>query len=244
MTAMVQGGLAAALLGLVFGSLATALSHRLPLGLPVAADRSRCPHCDTVLGVRDLLPVLSWLLSRGRCRHCGQPVSWRYPAIELLTAALFVAAWATADGDVAAAALLALTAFALVVITVADLEAGIIPDAMVAVMIPLAIGWRWWTGGDWLDACLGSVLGVVITYGTRWAFLRWRGKDGLGLGDVKFMAVAGFYVGLTGLGWYLVLTGLIGLPFGLAWRRTGRGEAFPLGPALCAALLAGLMWLG
>lgn len=239
------------LFGLAFGSLATALSHRLPQGLPIANDRSRCPKCDKVLGPLDLFPVLSWLVFRGRCRHCGQAISWRYPAIELVVAALFAAAWWHFGGETVPAAILALTAFGLTVITVADLEAGIIPDAILLFLAPLAVVWRWMDdGGWWWDAAAGALAGAGVSFGLRWAFRRWRGRDGLGLGDVKFLGMAGLFVGLRDLGAYLLLSGALGLVLGLAWRLAGRGPVFPFGPALCAALLLGLfhpeifLWLG
>jgi len=230
------------LFGLVFGSLATALSHRLPQGLPIGKDRSRCPKCDAVLGVADLVPVFSWLTAGRRCRHCGQAISWRYPLIEMVTALLFAAAWWRADGDLLASVLLALTAFGLMVISVADLEAGIIPDAMLLFLIPVAVLWRWQSDGDWPDAAAGAVVGIAVSFGVRWGFRRWRGKDGLGLGDVKFLGLAGLYLGVSGLGGFLLLAGLLGLALGTAWRLAGRGPVFPFGPALCASLLIGLYY--
>jgi len=234
-------GTLAAFLGLLFGSLASALSYRLPRALPVFADRSRCTACGAALRPWDLVPLLSWALSRGRCRHCGAPVSWRYPTIELVTALLFAAAWFIGEGSLPLTAILAAAGFALVVIVVADLEEQIIPDAMVLVLLAAGLGWRWLAGG-WTDALLGAAAGLLLSLGLRWVFLRWRGVDALGLGDVKFLGVAGIYLGVTDLAHYLVLAGLCGIVFGLAWRRVGRGEAFPFGPALCAALAVEL-WI-
>lgn len=232
------GAILYAVLGLVAGSFATAASHRLPLDRPIAFDRSRCPACGHALGAADLVPVLSWLWSRGRCRYCGAEISGRYPAIELITAALFVAAWRLAGGDTLRAALLALTGLGLVVIAVADLESGIIPDRVQLAMVPLAVAWRWHLDGDWVDAASGACLGGALMYGLRAAFKALRGIDALGLGDVKFVALAGFYVGLGGIAPFLLLGGVVGIVFGLAWRWTGRSAVFPFGPALCVALAA------
>ncbi|MDR3440067.1 prepilin peptidase [Telmatospirillum sp.] len=229
--------LALTLVGLLFGSLAGGLSYRLPRGLPIGSDRSRCPSCRATLGPVDLIPVLSWLMLRGRCRHCGKPVSWRYPVIELVTAALFLWSGWLSGADLPMAVMLSLTAFGLVVIAVVDLEAGIIPDGMLLFLIPLAVLWRRYGDGEWLDASLGALLAGSISYGVRWGFLRWRRRDGLGLGDVKFLCVAGFYVGLSGLGGYLVASALLGICLGFGWRLGGRGPVFPFGPALCAGLL-------
>jgi leader peptidase (prepilin peptidase)/N-methyltransferase len=236
--------LVSVLLGLVFGSLASALSYRLPRGLPVGADRSRCPTCRTALTPRDLVPLLSWTISRGKCRHCGTSVSWRYPAIEIVTALVFVGAWMASGGDVARAALLALTGFALVVIAVSDFEQRIIPDAMLLFLLPVALAWRSVTGGDWIDCGSGALFGVAVSLALRWAFRRWRGRDALGLGDVKFLGLAGVYLGLLEYGRFLVIAGCGGVILGLAWHALGRGRVFPFGPALCMALAAGLLVAG
>jgi leader peptidase (prepilin peptidase)/N-methyltransferase len=237
-----MSGLLFALLGLVFGSFATAVSHRLPRGLDIGMDRSRCPVCDHVLGAAELVPVLSWALARGRCRHCGAAVSWRYPLTELASMALFLLAWMQGNGDLVLSALLALTGLGLLIVTVVDLEEGIIPDAVLLTLLPVALATVWRQGGDWFDAGAGAVAGIALTWGLRAGYKAWRGIDGLGLGDVKFLGLAGLYLGLSGLGLFLLETGLIGIPLGLAWRTAGRGPAFPLGPALCAALLLGLFF--
>jgi prepilin signal peptidase PulO-like enzyme (type II secretory pathway) len=230
------GGILFAVLGLVAGSFATAASYRLANDQPLAVDRSRCPQCNHVLGPVDLVPVFSWLARRGKCRYCRAPISARYPAIELITTALFVLSWHLGGADSLRAAILAVTFLGLMVITVADLEARIIPDKALLAMIPLAILWRWHLGLNWIDGIAGVVLGGAVMYGVRAGFKALRGVDALGLGDVKFIALAGLYVGATGLAPLLVLGGLIGIAFGLAWRLSGRGTYFPFGPALCAGL--------
>ena len=230
------GGLVYAVLGLVAGSFASAASHRLPRGLPIGADRSRCPSCDHTLQAIDLVPVASWLALRGRCRYCGTAISPRYPIIESLTAAIFVGAWWIAGDDNLAAALLALTGLGLVIIAVADLENRIIPDFVLLALLPVAIAWRWHSGGDWVDGIAGAILGAGLLYGLRAAFKALRGIDALGLGDVKFLAIAGLYIGLIGLAPFLLIAGVIGIVLGLGWRRAGLGAVFPFGPALCLAL--------
>lgn len=241
---MILSVVAFALVGLLFGSLATALSYRLPLGLPIGMARSHCPKCGTVLGPLDLLPILSWLVAGGRCRHCGQTISWRYPGIELAMTALFAAACWQGEGDLLSSLLLSLTVFGLLVIAIADWEAGIIPDAMLLFLVPVALVWRWYVDADWFDAVCGACVAMMVSYTLRWGFRRWRGKDGLGLGDVKFLGLAGFYLGLSDLGVYLLLSGALGIALGVGWRRAGRGPAFPFGPALCASLLVGLFFPG
>ena len=237
------GGGTALLFGLVFGSFVTAASYRLPRGVSVVSGRSACPACGHGLTARDLVPLVSWLAARGRCRHCGAPVSWRYPLIELATGALFVLAWARADDPLQAVVLAGLVV-GLMIMTVADLECGIIPDAVHVGLAPLALAWHWL--GDWapMDMAGGAVLGAGLGLGLRLGFRRIRGYDGLGLGDVKFLAVAGLWLGLGGLAPFLVLAGAAGLGLGLGWRLSGRGRVFPFGPALALALLAGVLFPG
>jgi len=235
-------GLLAVLLGLVFGSFATAASYRLPRLLPLASARSICPGCGRILGGWDLIPLLSWLRNGGRCRHCGQPVSWRYPAIEATTAALFVVIWWRAGVDLGQLALLWLTATGLVVITVADFEAGIIPDAVLLVLAPVALGLRWLTGQDVVEALATAVVAMALAFALRNGFRRLRGYDGLGMGDVKFLGVAGLYLGALHMAGFIILAGLLGVVLGLGWRLSGRGATFPFGPALTLSLLLGILF--
>ncbi|OIQ76285.1 type 4 prepilin-like protein leader peptide-processing enzyme [mine drainage metagenome] len=230
------GYVLAALLGLIFGSFSTAASYRLPRGLPLGAARSACGACQHPLTAPDLIPVLSWCLSKGRCRHCGQRVSWRYPAIEIATALLFALCWHQSHGAAISAALLALMGTALIVITVADLECRIIPDAATLCLALCAALWRWQQALPLLDGLLTGVAAMALAMALRWLFARLRGVNALGLGDVKFLGAAGLALGSGQIAPFLILSGLLGVAFGLVWRLAGRGSVFPFGPALAAAL--------
>lgn len=232
----------AAGLGLILGSFVSALTWRLPRGLSVARGRSTCPSCDHPLTARDLVPLLSWLAARGRCRHCGATVSARYPLIEAACALLFllVAARAPALGWTlpALAAGLALMG-TLLALAVVDLEHGLLLDGLnVAAAVP-ALALRWLDGGaEGLGlALVGALIGGGGAWLLRTGFRLTTGRDGLGLGDVKFLAVAGLLV--VPLDWpvFLFLAGLAGVVLGLAWRAAGRGPVFPFGPALILALV-------
>lgn len=234
-------------LGLVFGSFLSALTWRLPRGDSVARGRSACPTCGHALTARDLVPVLSWLLARGRCRHCAAPVPARYPLIELTAAALLaVIAWRAGALDwppaaLAAAALLALVLLALAVV---DLEHGLLPDVLTLAAAAPALALRLILDGP--QGLLLGGLGALVGGGGAWllrvAFRRFTGRDGLGLGDVKFLALAGLLLPPTGWPVYLFLAGCLGVGLGLVWRATGRGATFPFGPALILALLAVVLW--
>lgn len=226
--------------GLIFGSFASAMSWRIPRGQALVNDRSRCPACGHVLGPPDLVPLLSWLVLRGRCRHCRAAISWRYPLIELITALLFTAVWALGL-PLAQTLLLDALALGVVILTVTDLEDYMIPDVVLLALLPVAVAWRWLGDGDWLDAGLGcaaaGLLGALLHYGSAWL----RGEPGLGFGDVKLLALAGILLGLSGLTSFLLIAGMAGVALGLLWRLAGLGPVFPFGPALAGAMLAQVM---
>ena len=230
----------AALLGLIFGSFVTLASHRLPRGEPILTGRSRCPSCRAALGPRDLVPLLSWLALRRRCRQCGAAVSPRYALIEVLLAGLFAALYLH-SGATLTGLLLAGLAVGLVTLSVTDLEAGIIPDKVLLALAPLGLAYQYVTGDVTLGLAGGALAGGVA-YAIRYAFKRLRGRDALGLGDVKYFAVAGLWLGPFGLPAFMVVSGVAGIAFALLWRRFGGGREFPFGPALALGLLLCLLF--
>jgi len=233
--------LAAAVVGLALGSWASLLIHRLPAGAATVLARSRCPRCGTALGPRDLVPLVSRFAARGRCRHCGGRIPWRYPATEGAGAGLTAAAWLAAPGPLPAA-LLALLGIVLLTAAVIDLEHYRLPDALTAAAAGLAVAWHATAGAAAWPALATGALGAALAGGlallVRAAFARLTGADALGLGDVKLMAAAGLWLGPAGVPALLVLGGGLGLVTGALWRRAGRGPAFPFGPALAAAFFA------
>lgn len=219
------------ILGLALGSFATALAARTEKGRgwSVLTGRSACPACGTTLRARDLAPLASWLLARGRCRHCGARVSAAYPATELACGAGACAIYALHGPSLEAAFLMAalplLAALALV-----DLRAYLLPDALT---LPLGLlGIAHSPDAEHLAA---AALYAALPWAVGWAMSRVLKRDALGLGDVKFCAAAGAWLGLSTLPAFFVGAGVAGLALGLAWRAAGRGEAFPFGPALIAA---------
>lgn len=227
-------GVLITLLGLVFGSFATMLTHRLPRGESFREQRSRCSSCGAPLSVRDLVPVLSWLSSRGHCRHCGAAIGLRYIAIEITTAIAFLAAWLD-YGLVPAFPMLAALGLILIMMAVIDLEHGYLPDPLQIAAVVLAPGW-WVALGDPIGAGAMGLAAALVLGGAgmalRWVYRRFRAREGLGLGDVKLMAVAGLWIGLPLIPAFLVLGGLAGIVLALLWRGAGRGRVFPFGPAL------------
>ncbi len=223
-----------ALLGLVFGSFATLVSYRLVAGGSIIAGRSRCPHCKTVLGVRDLVPLCSWMTSKGRCRHCQARIHWRYPLIECTTACLFILVfWQT--GFSLPALVLALFAVCLVVMITVDMEHRIIPDEVQVVMAVLGVCFHLALATSLLTLLIGMLsglfLGTALQKGYKWV----RGQEGMGTGDVKFFTVAGIWLGAAGLVPLMLLSGILGVFTALLWRRIHDDPRFPFGPALGVA---------
>lgn len=244
-------------LGLCLGSFATALAWRLPRGVSMTAKaRSSCTVCGHDLSALDLVPLFSWVFLRGRCRHCRAPVSWRYPLIELATLVL-CAAFHYRFGF----SLETLCAFAMAPALVAmvdiDFRYKILPDVLNATVFAaglLAIALSAVHAFDapaHVLAMMGqATLGVIIygggSWALRWLFMVWKKREALGLGDVKFFAASGVWLGssIDALAGYLLLSGVCGVLAALVWRRATGEVEFPFGPALIGAFLAVLLWRG
>jgi len=225
------------LLGACIGSFITLATYRLPLDETIGMTRSRCPKCEAVLGVRDLFPIFSWLAGGGRCRHCNTKVSFRYPLTEIACAASGVLA-AMHYGLTFEAFCIAALGWGIVAIFVTDLEHQIILDEVQIILALVGIGYGIAMNIAPLDMAIASVIGVGIGLALKYGFLYLRHKDGLGLGDVKFLAVAGIWLA-DGANFvpFLFFSGLLGVASGIVWRIMGHGERFPFGPALAVALL-------
>lgn len=206
--------------------------YRLSLSLP----RSHCPHCQTPLRLRDLIPVLSWLALRGRCHHCHGHISWRYPLVELISAALAILlVWHFGLGVLAVASYGLL--ITLLVATLVDWDSQWLPDRLT---LPLL--WAGLllasldlnpTGISLQEAVWGTMAGYLSLWLVANGFLLITGKDGLGGGDTKLLAALGAWLGGLMLPSLVLVASLIGLLIAF-WFRWARGQAgtFPFGPAL------------
>ena len=221
--------------GLAFGSFVTLVSYRLPLGEDVVIKPSRCPKCETVLKIPDLWPVLSWVFSKGKCRHCHQKISIRYPLTEIATMAVFLLLYLH-FGLKPAGVVLALTWVAMMIMIVVDFEHYIIPDVIQIVLMILAVCYHAIVGTDPEEATTGLIVGALIGLGLHHGYRILRRREGLGMGDVKFLAVAGLWLGIKPMVPFLFYSGLLGVITGLVWRRVGKGAIFPFGPALALSL--------
>lgn len=202
------------LAGATVGSFLNVVIHRLPLGESVVTPRSRCPQCTTPIEAWNNLPVVSWLLLRGRCAHCRAPISVRYPAVELLTGVLWVAV-AVRFGLTAAAGAGVVFVSSLVAITFIDIDHFEIPDEISLPGIVLgAIARPLVFDVPWYDGVLGAAIGGGILYAVRWSYEKVRGVEGMGLGDVKLIAMLAAFLGPTAVLPIILVSSIVGLIVG------------------------------
>ena len=215
--------------------------HRLPRHESIVRPRSRCPSCKTQIASRDNIPVVSWLVLRGRCRHCGAPISVRYPALEALVALLFALTVAVNGADEDLVMELPFIAV-LVAVAAIDLEHHLIPNR---ILLPAAV----WGLGAALLVRLDDVPELLIAGAAAFLFLLIAAlvyPAGMGMGDVKLAGVMGLYLGLSVIPAMLIafLAGTV-VGVGMMVRKGpgARKTGVPFGPFLAvgafAALLAG-----
>lgn len=221
--------------GLCFGSFLTLASYRMPRDMSIVAPGSRCTNCSTRLKALDLVPLLSWLVTKAKCRHCGSGVHWRYPLIEIITGLVFLGIY-LAYGFTWQALILMLLATALLLMIIVDFEHYIIPDEVHVFLLPLGLLWHWLAATPWENVAIGTLGGLVLGLSLRYGYRFLRRREGLGLGDVKFLAVAGLWLGGVAFVPFILYAGLFGVATGLVWRGLKRGAYFPFGPALACSL--------
>lgn len=227
---LIYGGL----VGLCIGSFLNVVIYRLPLGKSIVTPPSRCRNCDYLLQWYDNIPVLSWLWLRGRCRKCGTGVSIQYPIVELITGALFVLViWLTPVGPLLASRLI------LVCILIAlfgiDLEHQILPNSITLPGIVIGLLFSLIAPPGWKDALIGAALGAGLLYGIAWAYYLWRREEGMGMGDVKMLAMIGAFLGWKAVIVTLVLSSFSGAIIGVSMMAVQKGDmkyALPFGTFL------------
>jgi leader peptidase (prepilin peptidase)/N-methyltransferase len=231
------------LIGLAIGSFLNVVIHRLPRRESLVSPGSRCPSCGYALGAVDNVPVLSWVLLGGRCRKCRTRISVRYPVVELVTAAVFIAHYYV-FGWTPLLAVRLVFASSLVALFAIDLEHHLLPDAITLPGIVVGLLASLFLPPGIRDALIGILAGGGVLWLIGEAYYRYAGEEGMGGGDVKMLAMIGAF-----LGWKLVIVTLVfssiaGAVIGLAViaiRRGGMKYALPYGTFLSvAALVASL----
>ena len=237
-----------AVVGLLVGSFLNVVIWRVPRGESIVSPPSHCPGCDRPVRPRDNVPVLSWLLLRGRCRDCGQRISVRYPLVEVGTAAIFAVLTLRIGLDAALPAFLYLGAIG-VALTMIDLDVKRLPNVIVLPSYVVALALL--TGAALVHGDLSSLLAAVLGMAALFALyflLALVYPAGMGLGDVKLAGVLGIYLGW--LGWAEVVTGgflafffggLVGVAL-MIGRRAGRKSQIPFGPFMIAGAFVAILW--
>jgi leader peptidase (prepilin peptidase)/N-methyltransferase len=234
----------AVVLGLCLGSFLNVVIWRLPRGESLLRPGSHCPACGRPVRLRDNVPVLGWLLLRGRCRDCAAPVSPRYPLVELLGGAILAAAILTTPSPAEAAAT-ALVLLGLVAVFFIDLDHRLILDVITLPGIALGLLLCPLLGTARLDAVIGAAAGFGVLWLLRATYSYVRGAEGLGLGDVKLAATLGAWLGWQGVLMTFMagsgLGALVGLSM-MAGRRADARTALPYGVFLAPAAAAVTLW--
>ncbi len=226
-------------LGLAFGSFLNVCIYRLPRDLSVIRPRSTCPGCGQLIRSHDNIPVVSWLILRGRCRHCKVRISPRYLVVEILTGAIFVACYAHFGASLATLKYCAM-GFLLLGLIFTDAETQLLPDKMTlpglglglvfsllvpvndlaSQLLPGLVSMPVSSDVSWhllslVDSVLGAAVGASFIYGAGAIYLRARGVEGMGFGDVKLMAMIGAFLGTRLTIFTLFSASIAGSLFGL-----------------------------
>jgi len=263
-----------ALLGLLVGSFLNVVIHRLPIMMErswqqeyrdyfdesssdeeqstaaperfnLMVPRSTCPHCGHAITALENIPILSWLMLRGRCRGCQARISARYPLVELCTGlATLAIAWYFPLGWPLLGALL--LTWILIALTFIDLDKMLLPDQLTLPLLWLGLLLN--ISGHFVslqDAVLGAMFGYLVLWSLFWSFKLLTGKEGMGYGDFKLLAALGAWLGWQALPLILILSSLVGAIVGitlLLLRRHQQGNPIPFGPYLAMAGWIALLW--
>ncbi len=257
----------AGVLGLMVGSFLNVVIHRLPImlerewqaqcaelsGKPLEpqprynlmAPGSACPHCGHKITALENIPVISYLILRGRCRGCGAGISARYPAVEAITGVLSAAiAWHFGFGMAALAALPLL--WALIALTFIDVDTQLLPDAITLPLLWLGLIFAF--GGAFTDlrsAVIGAIAGYLALWSVYWLSKLATGREGMGYGDFKLLAALGAWLGWQMLPLIILLSAVVGAAVGIGLMvaaRHGRNVPIPFGPYLAGGGLIALTW--
>nr|SPS04835.1 Type 4 prepilin-like proteins leader peptide-processing enzyme [Includes: Leader peptidase; N-methyltransferase] [Candidatus Nitrotoga fabula] len=253
--------------GLLAGSFLNVVIHRLPKMLEqewlvqhheysgkktdylspynLLVPPSSCPHCNHKIRALENIPVISYLFLRGKCKHCGTPISTRYPAVEMLSGLLCTyAAWHFGVSLATLGAMIFI--WMLLVLSCIDLNTQMLPDEITLPLLWLGLLFNLFgTFIDLSSAVIGAITGYLILWGIYWLFRLVSGKEGLGYGDFKFLAALGAWLGWQSIPVIILLASITGIISSIALittARLSRNDPIPFGPFLALSGLIALFW--
>jgi leader peptidase (prepilin peptidase)/N-methyltransferase len=231
--------------GAAIGSFLNVCIFRLPEHHSIVKPLSQCPHCHHPIRFYDNIPLLSYLILQGKCRDCGEKISWRYPLVELITAILSLVLFAKFYLTLNFIIFFAFTAV-LIVITFIDLDHQIIPDVLTLPGIPvfflLAV---FVVKVPWMEAASGLLIGGGVLFAIAFVYELVTKREGMGGGDIKLLAMIGGFLGWKSLIFILLCSSFLGAIVGIAVmviKKQDMKYAVPFGPFLSAAAVAYLFW--
>lgn len=266
---VLAGGVVLAV-GLIIGSFLNVVIYRVPLMLEsqwrrdccelleidkeqtdqketfnLAFPNSHCPNCEAAIAPWQNIPVISYLLLKGRCANCHTRISTRYPAVELATGLLSLGVYGHFGFTLALFGALLLL-WILIVLTLIDFDTQLLPDNLTLPLLWLGLVFNLFSVFSPIrDAVLGAILGYLILWSVYWLFLLATGKHGMGHGDFKLLAALGAWLGWQYVPLIILLSSLVGAVFGsllLLLDKSRRGKPMPFGPYLAGAGLIALIW--
>jgi len=232
-------------MGLFAAALAHMFGARSADRMPGESRWPQCFYCLKALTWQESFPLFGWILRPDTLSFacpCGQRRGlWPQPVTEMAGFALGILGMYLVDWSVPAAPL-CLGMGLLMAIAFIDLQFGIIPDELNALLALDGAWWVWKSGGDFSMALMTA--GALLAVGLFCALIysKWRGREMLGLGDVKFFAAAGLWLPFSCAPWFLALAGILGIAISFAWKRAGGGKEFPFAPALCLSLIVCVLY--
>ncbi len=209
------------IMGLVFGSFFNVVGIRVPKK-ETLLGRSHCPNCNKQLGAIELIPVIGYLIVKGKCRECSSPISIKYPIMELLTGILFLVSFAILRENMVEYILIVMFISLLIIITVSDLYYQIIPDVILLIFFPIILTLRLLSPIEfWFDGLIGGIIGFGFMYLIALYGKKRFNKDALGGGDIKLYLIIGIVLGYQTVFLSLLFGSLIALLYSLFFGRKG-----------------------
>lgn len=233
------------LFGLIWGSFFNVCICRIPAEESVVKHRSRCPKCAAPIFWYHNIPVLSWVALRGKCRSCREPISIQYPLVELATALLYLFLFLRFGLGIQWIAYALFLSY-LLVISVIDLYHRIIPDELSLSGIVVGFLAALATGDiTWLESLLGILVGGGVFLAIAWSYEKLSGREGLGGGDIKLLAMLGAWLGVKSILLIIVISSALGSVVGILFmlgKKKDMKTAIPFGPFLAFAAAVYLFW--